>query len=101
MQAETQETRAVAELVERLVEAFRSKDVTYCHWKSNITLPRALAGDEDLDLLVDRESLSRALQVLADLGFKPAGPRSGPRPPGVRHFYGFDPSTGRLIHVHL
>ncbi len=101
MQVELKETRDVADLVGRLLDAFRNEEVTYCHWKSNITLSRALAGEEDLDLLVDRESLPRALRVLADLGFKGAAARSGPRPPGVGHYYGLDRKAGKLIHVHL
>jgi thymidylate kinase len=90
-----------SELAHRLVEALNSSDVVYCHWKSNIRLAQALSGATDLDLLVERKSLPKALSILMSLGFRPAVPRWEPRTPGVSHHYGLDPQTGHLIHVHL
>ena len=101
MQVELRESGAVAELVAELLDSLRFEDVRYCHWKSNLTLSRALAGDEDLDLLVARESLPRALGSLTAHGFKEATLLSRFSPPGVRHFYGHDRKSGKLIHVHL
>lgn len=92
---------STATLVDRLVDAFNREEVVYSHWKSNIDLAQATAGETDLDLLVDRKSLSHALTILSDLGFKPAVARSGVNPPSIRHYYGFDPDTTQLIHVHL
>jgi len=85
----------------RLVEALNRKGIEYCHWKSNLSLAKALSGEEDLDLLVDRRSLPEFLTVLAELGFKGALVRSGPNVPGVFHYYGLDQPTGRIAHVHL
>ena len=91
----------MAPLVERLAEAFARNDIVYCHWKSNIHLAEAAAGEQDLDLLVDRRCLAQALAVLSATGFKPAVARWGPNAPGITHYYGFDETTEELVHVHL
>ncbi len=88
-------------LIPKLIEALNEKNIRYCHWKSNFSLTSALAGDLDLDLLVDRSDLTNALNVLTSLGFKRAFVRNTPEIPGVSHYYGFDPDTAILIHVHL
>lgn len=95
------ETVATATLVEDLIEAFNREEVVYSHWKSNMALAQALTGETDLDLLVDRQSLPQALTILARVGFKAAVVRWGADSPGIRHYYGFDPATKQLIHVHL
>ena len=61
----------------------------------------AVGAPAGLDLLVDPSDLSRIQQILAGLRFKEAVVASGPRTPGVWHYYGCDPSTGQLVHVHL
>jgi thymidylate kinase len=88
-------------LVTSLVEELNRANVVCCHWKSNYALARDFSVDTDLDLLVDRGSLPKALGILFDLGFKPAVVKEGSRTPGVSHHYGFDAETGELIHVHL
>jgi thymidylate kinase len=89
------------ELINQLIDNMNDDGIVYCHWKSNFYLAESLSGEIDLDLLVDRQSLSRALLVLENLGFKPAIMRSGMITPGIYHYYGLDSQTGRLIHVHL
>jgi len=89
-----------AKLVDALTARLAADGVRYCHWKSNFSLDNALAGREDLDLLVDRVHLSAMLRVLLELGFK--GARAfGLNQPGIHHYYGLDPDSGMLIHVHL
>ena len=90
-----------SELVDRLVGTLNSNGVVYCHWKSNFSLTQALSGALDLDLLVDRRSLSQALTILINLGFKHAIVKWGSGTPIASHYYGFDLQTGQLIHVHL
>lgn len=90
-----------APLVERLARALEQEEIVYSHWKSNINLAQATAGELDLDLLVDRNCLPRMLAILSQLGFKLAVARRGPDSPGISHYYGFDTETDRLIHVHL
>ncbi|MGE5251969.1 MAG: hypothetical protein ACM3QS_17325, partial [Bacteroidota bacterium] len=89
------------ELIDRLAASLNDEEVTYCHWKSNFSLAESLAGKIDLDLLVERRSFSRVLAILAQHGFKPATVRFGTSTPGIHHFYGLDPRSGLLIHVHL
>ena len=96
-----QEQTVTTTLVERLIDAFNREKIVYSHWKSNIALALATAGEQDLDLIVDRKSLPSALAVLSRLGFKAAVIRRGANPPGIQHYYGFDPDTKHLIHVHL
>jgi thymidylate kinase len=90
-----------ATLVDGLIDAFNREEIVYCHWKSNIELGQATAGKMDLDLLVDRKSLPQALAILSRLGFKAAVARWGANSPSISHYYGLDPDTKGLIHVHL
>jgi len=77
------------------------EQIKYCHWKSNIDLAQATAGEMDLDFLIDRESFQTTLAILSRLGFKPTQVRWGADTPGIAHFYGYDPYTGQFAHVHL
>ena len=78
------------DLAARLVNALNESGVRYCHWKSNFDLSSALAGDVDLDLLIERKSLSRVLHLLLSFGFKSATAKWGPRTPSTYHYYGLD-----------
>ena len=96
-----QEITQAATLVDCLVDTFKREEIIYSHWKSNIDLAQATAGEIDIDLLVDRKSLPQALTILSRLGFKAAVARWGANPPSIRHYYGLDPETQQFIHVHL
>lgn len=89
-----------ARIVDALTLRLAQEGVRYCHWKSNVSLDNALAGREDVDLLVERSQLADMARVLGVLGFKAARSFS-PCPPGIHHYYGLDAETGALIHVHL
>ena len=95
------ETAQTTTLVDCLADTLHREKILYSHWKSNIDLPLGVAGQTDLDLLVERKSLPQMLASLSDLGFKAAMPRWGANPPGIGHFYGLDLDTEHLIHVHL
>lgn len=90
----------VLDLVAALSLALAEAEVVYCHWKSNEAIDRSLSGDNDLDLLVARSDQGRFLEVLAFLGFKATELPRAREVPAVRHFYGLDRATGRLVHVH-
>jgi thymidylate kinase len=85
----------------RLFAALDAAGVRHCHWKSNEHLLAGLAGETDLDLLVDPERSADVDAVLLALGFRRF--QSPPRLtfPGVFDWLGFDDDTGRLVHVHL
>jgi thymidylate kinase len=88
-------------LIQVLINRFNQEAVLYCHWKSNIDLAKTLEGELDIDLLVSNHSFARATDILMDLGFKPAASRWGPNPPGIFHYYGYDPNQNKLVHVHM
>jgi len=88
-------------LTQLLINRFDQEGISYCHWKSNIDLAKTLEGELDIDLLVSNNSLARATEILMQLGFKSAISRWGPNPPGVFHYYGYDPNRNDLVHVHM
>ena len=90
------------EILDRLFKALNASDISYCQWKSNFALERVLSGEkDDVDLLVDRRSLSQVITILLGLGYKPAIVKSEPQPPNVFHYYGFDQQIDHLVHLHL
>ena len=90
------------ELVKLLADTLNNRGVAYCHWKSNFSLEKALSGETDLDLLVDRRSLPQCIVILRELDFRPATVKWGPElPSGVYHYYGFDRQADQHVHVHL
>ena len=93
------EKHPVLDLVVDLCDRLQAAGVRYCHWKSNDYIDRSASGENDLDLLVARDDLGEFLAVLHVLGFKEARPRAGRQIPGVRHFYGHDERSGRIVHV--
>jgi thymidylate kinase len=101
---ETFAPRAAAErdaspLVRDLTRELEAAGVSYCHWKGNAFLDRALRGEDDLDLLVRRADTDSFAATLHRLGFKEArAPSAGV--PGTSHFYGYDRQADRLVHVH-
>lgn len=87
----------------RVVELCRELDkrkVSYCHWKSNEALHLSASGANDLDLLVGRRDAGAFLEILYRLGFKHARLEPAKEFPGVQHYYGLDPATKSLVHVH-
>ena len=71
--------------VHKLIEAFNRNGIRYCHWKSNLALPQALAGQTDIDLLVHRKDASRFRAILSQLCFRPALTTDGEPFPSVEH----------------
>ncbi len=84
-----------------LLAAFEREGIPHCHFKSNQHLRAALCGDTDLDLLVARRGAHAAQALLAGQGFKRFDPGLASGYPGVEDWLGFDPATGRLIHLHV
>ena len=88
------------DLVVKLCNALAVEEIDYCHWKSNAALDRSASGKNDLDLLVNRLHAQRFAELLYRLGFKEVFAPKEDELPGVRNYYGYDPGTGRLVHVH-
>ena len=91
---------AATSLVERLGEALMHERVVYLQWKGNWKRTRWMSGEGDIDLLVHRSAEARFSAVLWALGFRRADPPPASAIAGIESYFGLDPVTGRLIHVH-
>lgn len=88
-------------LTQELINRFNQEKILYCHWKSNIDLAKTFEGKIDIDLLVSNSSLARATIILTNLGFKSATSKWAKNPPGIFHFFGYDPNQKDLVHLHM
>ena len=88
-------------ICQHLFRALAEAGVRYCHWKSNEHLLPGLTGDTDLDVLVDRGTSYPLQRVLAELDFKSFQATPWTRYPAIEDYLGFDPDTGKLVHLHL
>ena len=88
------------ELVLRTCDALRDEAVRCCHFKSTEALDRSANGENDLDLLVHADDTERFLEVLVGLGFREAVVSPSRRIEGIRHLYGLDERSGKLVDVH-
>ena len=84
-----------------LFDRLEAAGIRHCHWKSNEHLAAALAGETDVDLLVDAARAAEVDAVLAELRFRRFRSPNWVRFPGIFDWLGFDTETGRLLHVHL
>ncbi len=89
------------EIAVKLFQAFARDGIDACYWTSSAGIARALAGEKDLDLLVSRADQHRAAALLSASGFKLFPTVAGRDHPAIVSHVGFDPATGRLVHVHL
>jgi thymidylate kinase len=87
-------------LSRKLITTLNDENINYCHWKSNLLLGEALAGYDDLDLLVKTSDIYLFESVVNQLGFKRATNRSL-EIQSVHHFYGFDKNSGEILHLHV
>lgn len=92
--------RGVLELIQELADRLHQAGVVYCHWKSNESLSGAVAGENDLDLLIARSDMPVFSAILHDLGFRVARPDHERQLPGILDFYGLDKGSGCIVHVH-
>ena len=88
-------------LVRRLADGLDVRRVKHCHWKGTFSMASVLAGEKDIDLLVDSDSTTELRGVLTDLGFKPAQTPADRRATGESHYFGYDEATGRIVHLHI
>jgi thymidylate kinase len=88
-------------LVKKLCEALNAAGISYCHWKSNWQLDRALKGHGDLDLMVASASARHFIALVCDLGFIQAAPASNEERCGITHFYAWDSKAEKFVHLHV
>ncbi len=86
--------------ISNLIEELNKSEIRYCHWKSNLSLAKALAGQTDIDLLVHRKDADLFRTLLSQRCFKPAITTEGEAFPSVEHYFALDEESGVLVHVH-
>jgi thymidylate kinase len=91
----------VLKLIDSLMTELGIQNIRYCHWKSNNNLDAALAGETDVDLLVDSSRKRDFEAVLRALRFQKSVEPGWKVPPFVFHYYGLDDATGVLVHLHI
>jgi thymidylate kinase len=87
-------------LSQNLIEVLGQNEIRYCHWKSNLLLNEALAGYDDLDLLVDEKDQINFEEIIRSLGFLEAS-NSFIHINNIKHFYGLDTKSGEILHLHV
>ena len=80
---------------------WNSKNIKYCHWKSNEHLVAGLNGLTDLDVLLSKEHKEEGCAILAQMNCLKCKSQYGSRYPDVEDWIGMDGETGKLIHIHL
>jgi thymidylate kinase len=88
-------------LTRQVFSALNSAGVRYCHWKSTTALALGLAGQTDLDLLVDRDEAAAFGAIVRAAGFKPFISHPSRRYVGVEDWLGHDAQSSRLVHLHV
>ena len=88
-------------LIQTFFDSLNNGNIRYCHWKSNINLREMLAGETDIDLLVDRRDTEFFMSLIAALHFKMAKPPPSEEVRSVCHYFGLDEATGSLVHLHV
>lgn len=97
---ETTELKKTSRL-EQFLNELNQSGIQYCQWKSTDSIPNALAGNDDFDLLVSEQDLGSMHEMLKSYAFVPASPASALSLPGVEHYYGYDEIQNNFIHLHL
>ena len=90
----------IVQLSRELINNLNLEEIDYCLWKNNDVLLNALAGAEDIDMLVEESHYARFIGILNTLNFKNLeNPIS--KIPNIFHFYGMDSQSGKIIHLHV
>ena len=78
-----------------------AQNLEYCHWKSNVRLDEALAGHEDIDILVAPKDFKKLKVILLNDNFIEVLTPCSPYQKGIFHFYGIGGDACRVIHFHI
>jgi hypothetical protein len=84
-----------------LLASLDASKIRYVHWKSNVNAANALAGKDDLDLLVHPSDRDMTLAVLRQECFVEGIARRDAWHTGMSHHFAPDLEAHRLVHVHL
>lgn len=95
------ENRDTLIIVRELIDKLNREGIYYCHWKSNQHFSDALAGIDDLDILIDRSQYGKVMNILQELRYKHFYTPAARTYVGIEDFLGFDYEKGALVHLHL
>lgn len=84
-----------------LLDNLASRDLPYCHFKSNEHVAEGMCGDTDLDILAARDRHADIVDALNSAGFKLFASGAMTRYPAVEDWLGIDRETGNLAHLHI
>ncbi len=84
-----------------LLDHADQQGATFCHWKTNLDLDKAMTGIDDLDLLVAQSDAAKFEIALLNERYKEAESITSRYQPGVFHFLANDEASGRLINAHI
>lgn len=88
-------------LSKQLLAALIASNILFAHWKSNIHLPEALAGETDLDILVHPEDASAFRTAVRSIGFLPITSQDWASYPNIEDWLGMDKETTKFLHLHV
>lgn len=89
------------DVCKQLFHQWNDQEIKYCHWKSNEHLMEGLDGETDMDVFVAPADKEKAEAILLQCRYIECLTQKSHRYPNVCEWIGFDPATGRLVHVHL
>jgi thymidylate kinase len=84
-----------------LLSALRQKGVRFAHWKSNLHLAEALAGETDLDLLIGEGDAHAFRESMREVRGRKLISQPWASYPDVEDWLVFDGTTGGFLHLHV
>ena len=84
-----------------LLSTLRQNGVRFAHWKSNFHLAEALAGETDLDLLIDAKDTAAFRASMKEVHARRVISQPWASYPDVEDWLVFDGTTGGVLHLHV
>ncbi|HEX7109887.1 MAG TPA: hypothetical protein VF224_11670, partial [Aestuariivirga sp.] len=84
-----------------LLSTLRRNGVRFAHWKSNFHLVEALAGETDLDLLIDAKDTAAFRASMKEVRARRIISQPWASYPSVEDWLVFDGTTGSMLHLHV
>ncbi|OQP57735.1 hypothetical protein A3860_08895 [Niastella vici] len=97
--AELSRDHITRESVELLADCKR-EHLRFAHWKGNSHLLQSLEGRSDIEILVHPNCRLQFEAILRRRSYKKMQSQPRNAYPGIEDWLGFDPDTGRLLHLH-
>lgn len=88
------------EIIQKLLIAFKTNNINYCHWKSNDHLDAVMTGASDLDILLDPIQKDRVAEIISDLGFKEFHAVPEKKYSDIYDYMVMDLTSGKVVHLH-